>query len=137
MVEEWWSRYVIDGEQPPIDASRAASRYLDRIQGPPDMEASEEQASLVASLRSVRNALRRAEEDEGRLINLLKASMAGAEALRGPGFRIAWRPTKERRSVDWKAVAADLAPPAEVIDRHTTVSEGTRPFRVAWEGEEA
>ena len=74
LVEEWWQAYIIEGKQPPIDASRAAGKYLDRIQGPPDMEASEEQAGLVASLRSVRNALRRAEENEGAVVeNLLKA----------------------------------------------------------------
>ena len=141
MSEAWYVRYVEGDEMPPVDASQAASRYLDRVRGPEEMVASAEQAALVASLQGVRDALRRAEEDEKRLVNQLKASMAGAEALRGPGFRIAWRPTKERVSVDWHKVAHVMYSlagiPPETYDaevaRHTTVSEGTRPFRVSFD----
>ena len=136
MAEAWYVRYVEGDEMPPPDASVAASRYLDRVRGEPEMTATEEQAALVASLQGVRDALRRAEDDERRVINQLKASMAGAEALRGPGFRIAWKPTRERTTVDWRGVAEEMNASPVLVARYTTVSEGSRPFRVSWESQQ-
>jgi predicted phage-related endonuclease len=135
-----------------VDGSRGASRYLDAQVGPPDMVASDEQAELVTTLRQIRKALDVFELDDKKLVNALKASMAGAEALRGPGFRITWKPTKERTTTDWKAVAAvyrdellslqravmgDTSEAVTAYDaieaQHTTTGEGTRPFRVNFE----
>jgi predicted phage-related endonuclease len=153
MAEAWFVRYCLGDELPPVDGSRGASRYLDSQVGPPDMVASEEQVAYVMSLRSVRMERDTADELDRRLVNLLKASMAGAEALRGDGFRITWKPTKERTTTDWKAVAmayrdqmldfqkalvgedVSLAERQldEVVLLNTTTGEGTRPFRVNFE----
>lgn len=156
MAEAWYVRYVEGDELPPVDGSRGASRYLDAQVGPPDMVASEEQAELVTTLRQIRKALDVFELDDRKLVNALKASMAGAEALRGPGFRITWKPTKERTTTDWKAVAAVYRDELLALQRavmgdvsvavatyngvealNTTTGEGTRPFRVGWTEEES
>jgi predicted phage-related endonuclease len=146
LAEAWWQRYIVEDAPLPVDASRAASRALDRIQGPPDMVASDEQAALAAQLRAVRRQLEEAEATERLIVNMIKDSMAGAYALAGPGFRVAWRPTKGRTTVDWKLVALDYRrllsrfdandADLDVIESlHTTVSEGARPFRVSYEEE--
>ena len=44
------------------------------------------------------------------------------------------RPGESLRRVDWKAVATEI--PAEVIDLHTIVTPGARPFRIDWTEEE-
>ena len=135
LAEAWWQSYMVEGKPLPVDASRAASRYLDKMQGPEDMDASNEQVQLAAQLRIVRGRMAGDEATERLITNRIKESMAGAYALAGPGFRISWRPSKERVSTDWKAICNEMEPGHELLDRFTTVSDGARPFRVTFEGE--
>jgi len=140
LSEGWYRRYVIGDEMPPIDGSRGASRALDRIHGEPEMVADGEQADLVRQLRTVRQRTKVDEGLERLIVNRLKDSMAGAEALVGAGFRITWRPTNPRRTTDWQAVATDLAPEGSeawqaAVARHTQEKDGSRPFRLQMEEE--
>lgn len=139
MAEAWYVRYVLGDGLPPVDGSRGASRYLDRTLGPPEMVASDEQTTLARQLAATRALLERSEGDERLLVNRLKESMAGAESMRGPGFRVTWKPTKERQSVDWRGVALEMGASPVLVERHTTTQEGSRPFRVTFteEREEA
>ncbi len=144
LAEAWFVRYVVGDELPPIDGSRGASRHLDRISGPPEMVASADQAALAALLHQLKATVKTTEAEHDLVINRLKESMAGAETLTGSGFRVAWRRQKPRQTVDWRALAAhyrsmsDAPPDAldEIEQRHTSASEGARPFRVSWKDEE-
>lgn len=72
-------------------------------------------------------------ETEGRIAALedrIKAEL-GAFAEGWIGTRkVTWRNNKPSRKVDWKAVVAEVAPPAEVIDRHTAITPGARVLRI-------
>jgi putative phage-type endonuclease len=156
MAEAWYVRYILGDELPPVDGSRGASRHLDRMAGPPEMAADEGQAAMAQALRAVRAALAVKEADERLLVNRLKESMAGAYAMTGEGWRVSWRPSKERTTVDWKAVAAayraellafhealggdGTAEAAEALDAieslHSATGEGARPFRVTFDEED-
>ena len=97
--------------------------------------------------RGGRHAARRArpaqaslKADDERLEALIKARMAEATTLVGPGWRIHWKQTKEVATVDWKSVADGLLrtiPEPErtaLVGIATTVRPGFRPFRVVREG---
>lgn len=155
--EKWYDRYVLGDELPPVDGSRAASRHLDRQEGPPEMQADIDQAALAARLQAIRRTLKTAEAEESEVINRLKESMHGSYALVGHGFKVAWKPSKPRTTTDWKLVAKayrDVLEMAGEWDRetlavhastdyldtlvslHSATGEGTRPFRVTFEEED-
>ena len=72
-------------------------------------------------------------ETEGRIAAVedrIKSEL-GAFAEGWVGSRkVTWRNNKPSRKVDWKAVVAEVAPPAEVIDRHTAITPGARVLRI-------
>jgi putative phage-type endonuclease len=94
----------------------------------------------VTTLIDVRGRRKALEADEERLEGLIKASMATASTLVGPGWKVYWRRTKDREEVDWKSVADGLLRQLPETERDalvgiaTTVRAGFRPFRVVVEG---
>ena len=135
-VEAWWERYIVGDDEPPLDGSVAARKALDRLIGTEQMEANEVQRTLLADLRSVRARLDTLTKAEDSIVRDLKASMAGVGVLTAHGARVTWAPVKGRTTTDWKAVAAELAPPAELIAKHTTTGEPTTRFAVKFNEEE-
>jgi predicted phage-related endonuclease len=104
--QSWFERYVIGGEEPPIDGSPEARRALDRMVGTEQREADERQLELLEELRRTRKALERLQAADERLVRDIKASMAGAGVLVAPAARVTWAPVKGRKTTDWKAIAA-------------------------------
>jgi predicted phage-related endonuclease len=153
LEEAWWARFVMGDEMPPMDGSRAASRFLDSRVGPPEVQADEGQAALAERLRRIRAAIKADEEAERLLVNRLKESMDGAYAMRGEGWRVSWKPSKARSTTDWRSVAAAYrtellafhealggdatTEAAEALDAieglHSATGEGSRPFRLTFE----
>lgn len=100
LAEAWWVRYMTGDEMPPVDGSREASAWLDRQRGTDERDATEEQEALLYTLRDIRRTREAAEQDERRVINRLKASMAATGVLRARGARVTWSETKgDRKSV--------------------------------------
>lgn len=135
LAEAWYLRYVLGDEMPPLDGSRGAGHMLDRVVGPPEMAADDEQRRLVLTLHRLRQRMKDDAAQEALVVNRLKQSMAGAEALTGDGFRITWKRAKPRTITDWRAIVEELRPGAELLARHTQEKDGTRPFRVTVEEE--
>lgn len=136
--QSWFERYVLGGEEPPLDGSPEARRALDRMAGSEQREADDQQVGLMQELRRTRKALERLTEAEDRLVRDIKASMAGAGVLVAPGVgRVTWAPVKGRTTTDWRAVAVDAAAAPELIERHTTTGEPTTRFAVKYEEEAA
>lgn len=144
LAASFWDR-VQRRDPPPVDGSRAASRYLDRlfIDGP-EVRADADQARVLARLLEIRATVKALEAEDDELVNLLKFSLAGAPRMFAPGVgKVLWTAPAERRTVAWKDVAAELidrlgqlagheqaeAIRAEVEAEHTTSAE-IRTFRV-------
>ena len=142
LASSFWDR-VQRRDPPPIDGSRAASHYLDRlfIDGP-EVRADADQARVLARLIEIRATVKQLEAEDDELVNLLKFSLAGAPRMFAPGVgKVVWTAPATRRNVAWKDVAnvyrgllletsaltADQVD--DVVDEHTTTSE-TRTFRV-------
>lgn len=156
LATAFWDR-VQRRDPPPLDGSRAASRYLDRLfREGPEERADASQAEAIARLLAIRAQLKDLEAEDGELVNALKFSMAGGSRMFAPRVgRVLWTAPAERRTVAWKDVAAayraamqleydalaslDLSEtylPLEegwldsIEAEHTTVAEGIRTFRV-------
>lgn len=104
-AEDWWARYIIGDEEPPLDGSPAARRALDRFRGDAEREADERQASLLADLQVVRKRIASFKKLDERIVADLKASMAGVGVLTTPGARVTWSAVKGKRDIDWEAIA--------------------------------
>jgi putative phage-type endonuclease len=140
-------------DPPPVDGSRAASQWLDRMfLDVPEVQADPDQAGVLARLLAIRSEVDRLEAEDKHLVNILKFSMAGAPRLYAPGVgKVLWTAPGERRSTSWKDVAADyrfrleqdardrwegdllaasIAGLDEIEATHTTTAEGVRTFRV-------
>jgi putative phage-type endonuclease len=142
LATSFWDR-VQRRDPPPLDGSRAASRWLDRLfREGPEERADASQAEAVARLLDIRAQVKRLEVEDGELVNALKFSMAGGARLYAPTVgRIVWTAPSDRRTVAWKDVAAayrellesdsfDVVRIDQIEAEHTTVAEGTRTFRV-------
>lgn len=105
-----------------------------------EMVADSETADAVHTLIDVRGRRKALEADEERLEGLIKAVMAAASTLVGPGWKVYWRRTKDQTIVDWKSVADGLLRQLPETERDalvgiaTTARPGFRPFRVVIEG---
>ncbi len=70
-VRAWWQLHIVDGVEPPIDASDAAGRALARIERAGQREASIEEARLAAAYAAAaetEKAAREAKKAAGRLL---------------------------------------------------------------------
>ena len=152
LASAFWDR-VQRRDPPPLDGSRATSRWLDRLfREGPEERADASQADALQRLLDGRALIKQLEEADGLLVNALKFSMAGGSRLYAPGVgRIVWTAPTERKSVKWKEVAAayltrleevvakaGLEPDDErmaldelaaIEAEFTTVEEGIRTFR--------
>jgi len=91
----------------------------------------------VRALIDIRSSRKRLEDDEDRLMSAIQARMGDAAAMRGPGWQITWKRTKDRTDTDWKSLASGLLNALSETDRqtvvglHSTVKPGFRPFRLS------
>ena len=143
-AERWWTRHV-DGDEPPIDGSDSAGRWLDRTAAENEMKATPIQEALAAELHRVREQQKALDDREGLLVNRIKESMVGAYALDGDAFRVTWKP-HQRTSTGWKELAesfrrglAERGVPADELDTLTGLHQATadvRPFVLRYHDEE-
>lgn len=137
LARAFWDR-VERRDPPPLDGSRAASRWLDKLfREGPEERADASQADAIARLLRIREDVKRLEAEDGELVNALKFSMAGGSRMFAPGVgRVVWTAPSERRTVAWKDVVDELRSQVEesllagAIESHTTVAEGIRQFRI-------
>lgn len=92
------------------------------------LSATPEQAALVSELISLRamlaEGIKTVEEQENRI----KAAIGDHAGLLTPYGTVTWKRTKDRRYVDWEAVATELGPTMHLVDSHTTIKPGVRRF---------
>jgi hypothetical protein len=145
LAASFWSR-VERRDPPPIDGSRGASRWLDRLfREGPEQRADASQADALARLLAIRAQVKELEAEDDAIVNALKFSMAGGSRLWAPNVgRVLWTAPTTRSTVAWKDVAAAyrelleaLTPgdyaarqAAEIEAEHTTTAENVRQFRI-------
>lgn len=106
-----------------------------------EIEADADVAEAVRALIDTRAQRKALEDTEGVLETAIKARMGEAAVLRGSGWRVTWKRTKDSETTDWKAVATGLLTTlpetdrAAVVGLHSTVRPGFRPMRVVLDKE--
>jgi len=97
------------------------------------------QVRELARLRSTRKAT---EVEEEALESAVKSRMGEFAVLRGKGWKVTWKRTKDREETDWRSLATGLLttiPETEreaIVGIHSSVRQGWRPFRLVFEKED-
>ncbi|MHB8398413.1 MAG: lambda-exonuclease family protein [Candidatus Limnocylindrales bacterium] len=108
-----------------------------------EMLADGQLAGAVDELVRIRAERRHLEELEEGFETAIKARMGEVAVLRGDGFHVTWKRTKDREETDWRSLADGLlrtlpeTERAAFVGLHTTVRPGFRPLRVVIDKEDA
>lgn len=106
-----------------------------------EMVADDELEARVAGLIALREQRKKLEAEEEAFESAIKGRMGEFAVLRGKGFSVTWKRTKDTTTVDWKSAADGLLRQMPETEReafvglHTTVRPGFRPFRVVLDKE--
>lgn len=138
--QAFWER-IQKGEPPGVTPDDQGKRVLARL-FPKDfgerIRATEEDIKLVEELAEMRQAFERAQRARTEAENQIKERMGTASELVGPGFKITWKKTRDRKVTDWEAALRRLSAQAglsepklnALISEYTEVRDGYRSFRV-------
>jgi len=145
---EFWQRYVLTGDPPPVDGSKACAEYLakrwPREQGEV-LTATLDDYAAAEELKYAREALKAAEERVLLASNRLKARMGEATVLEGEGFYVTWKNAAQFDRIEYKDLIAELAEEfgwqpddlAPRLAKHTRKAGGGRRFMVHYDEEGA
>lgn len=126
---EFWNRIV--NREPPDPVTATDIKYLYRKDQGLVMDADDELASLCAELRGHKNTAKALEELIDELVTKIKLKMGDASVLMYQGKKIAtWASNKDGCVTDWKAVAMNLNPSAELVSQFTKTKTEARPFLI-------
>jgi predicted phage-related endonuclease len=136
-VEEFWRRFILGDEVPPIGASAAAGQWLQHAYPRPKADlrpATDEELLLLGKYTAVRITERAAKEARTLLENQIKLAIGDREGLYWPDGKFTWRNTKDRLVTNWQAMAKGLAQRflkddeerATLTGIHTNPVRGTR-----------
>lgn len=132
-AQAFW-RHVLDGTEPPLDASNAAKQYLqrrfpaDEAVDPLPVYDDPATLALFQELRLIRAEGKRAEERQATLENQIKLLIGSRPGIVTPLGKATWKRTKDSEATDWEALARALNPSADLIARFTTPKPGVRRF---------
>lgn len=130
-VTEWWERYVVTGNPPPIDDSLATTRALKEQWPTPEgtVDADEPARELVARLHAHKAMAKVTERNIDQAENELRALLADREALvdgenaKGrPKVIASWKSQNGKGVTDWAPIHEQYPDLAAVIAAHTTTS---------------
>ena len=137
-AREWWERYLVGDDEPPLTGAKSTHQYLQRIfptHRRPDMaQPTTLQLEYILSYIKVR-------ADQVKLFGLrsemeaeIKRMIGPREGLEFAQGKITWRKTKDGTKTDWQSIALGLLneKPKEqretLIGLHTTPKPGSRRF---------
>ncbi len=140
-VAEDFRRRLAEGGPFTRDAARIRRDYPS--DNGAEMVADGQLAGAVAELVRIRAERRHLEEMEEGFETAIKSRMGEVAVLRGDGFHVTWKRTKDREETDWRSLADGLlrqlpeTERAAFVGLHTTVRPGFRPLRVVIDKEDA
>jgi len=134
---EFWNRYVVGNEEPPVDGSESCSEWIGRkypVVTSELRDATDEETAVIAQLGEARISTRYAEAVEKELENKVKDMIGESEGIWSTAGKITWKKSKDTAKVDWESAAQEILAelPAkrreEIITRFTMLKEGSRRF---------
>lgn len=133
-AEQWWQRYLVGDERPPITASAESKRWLQktfpRHRRKDILPANEDQVLLLDDYATVRNEFDCANDRRQLLETQIKEQIGDHEGLKWPRGQFTWRLTKDSHPVDWEGLAglllANHPERAKLLKEFTLTKPGVR-----------
>lgn len=111
-VEEWWRRYIMGDERPPMGGSEEAGRWLAKtypLHKRPDMrDATPDEVKLLDEYLIVRMTQEKIRQQRAALELQIKDAIKDKEGLRWDDCAFTWRRTKDSVKTNWQAMALGL-----------------------------
>ena len=127
-IEAFWPCVETDTPPPAVNLADVRALYPNARPDSP-VDATAEVARAVERLREIKAQEDALDEEADGLRGAVAAFMGEADTLRVGGAKaVTFRAPKPRRVTDWKGVAAELNPPAELVAAHTTETPSARRF---------
>lgn len=131
---EWWKRYLVGDERPPITGAETSHRWLKgafpRHQRNDIPKAAEKQVELLDHYARVYHQWDQVDDELGKLEAQVKEEIGFHEGLEWAGGRVTWKLAKDSAFVEWKELAEELIkgnPEApRLMKEHTQKKEGSR-----------
>jgi len=133
-AEEFWNENVLAKKAPPAEPRDQAKELVSLQTTDNVVKADDEIEETVQRLFEVREKIAELKTEKENLEGVIKVAMQDSACLDSTRATVTWRKTKERKSVDWKAIAQKLFPLhaehylGSLILEHTIAKEGTRRF---------
>lgn len=133
-AEEWWRRYLIGDERPPITGSESSHQWLKRTfprhQREDIRKAEGKQIALLDDYARVYRQFDAVDNELKRLEAEVKQQIGEHEGLRWPGGQVTWKLSKDSAFIEWQKLAEELIkgnPEApRLMKEHTQKKEGSR-----------
>jgi putative phage-type endonuclease len=134
-VERFWRDHISKMVPPQPDESERSSETLRKLYPHEvlDMVEAPEKIATVdwPDLMDARAKIDLYEAREREAKNKIMAAIGDHSGLVFPdGGKVTWKANEDSSVVDFRAIVSELAPPVELIERHTTIKPGARVFRV-------
>jgi predicted phage-related endonuclease len=134
-AREWWERYLVGDERPPVTASEYTDTWLKK-NWPRErnanniVPASDEEIELLEQYAVVRREYTEVDGERKDLEARLKTLIGDRAGLRWSGGKFTWKVTKDSIQTDWEALANVLVPshPAgeKLLEEFTHPKPGVR-----------
>lgn len=130
--KDFWERHVLTGDAPEYEMVDAVvPEYVKKTYGDDlgtTLEATTEENALVAQYLQAKKEKESAEEKYETLKTRLQLVIKDNSCFQTDYGKITWKKSKARDVIDYKALVEFLHPKYEVIQKFTTVKEGSRLF---------
>jgi putative phage-type endonuclease len=133
VAQEFHVRHVLGDVAPPMSGSSNTADYLEAKHPAAKgevIEANEELETAIDELLDVRRDIKDLEAREERLKNHVKQAIGDNRGIKSPYATITWAANAPREVVDWKAIAEELQPDGNLINKHTSIKSSSRVFRI-------
>ena len=143
----FWENHVLPQNPPPIDASEGSKKLINHLypsEKGAELKVADAEAEIIIQLLKEKEAARDKAMNELALVqNSIKMLIGESPGIISGLGKVTWRKSKDRRSIDWKAVADELVimskiSPAEykiIQDVCSYTLPGGRVLRTWWRKE--
>lgn len=108
---EWWERYVVRDEQPPVDSSEGAKAYIAQLfpnHPAPRIPATPEAQDVGEALLTVTGQMKALEAEKETYRSRLRLLVGDAKGMDGKGWRATWCGGNEKKVVDHELLCKEL-----------------------------
>jgi hypothetical protein len=127
-AEQWWKRYLIGDETPPMGTS-AETSYLIKQRFPRNREnlkpATVHQQALLESYAAIGKEWDAVNKRFTEIENTLKVEVGNSDGLEWPRGKFTWKATKDSQEIHWDSLAAKLLKGYSPDERAVIIHEFT------------